>query len=106
MKTRQKEIAAAELPVNDVEPTESSESQAALPDDDLEDLKTALIRSCSRDELIRKLNNTRDLRKILLTKTETDLRHQFSFFFAEPELVSNIFVCAMYNVHSTHFISI
>lgn len=90
MKTRQKGIAAAELPVND-DPTESSESNPPIPDDDLEYLKTALIHRCNRDELTRKLNSTRDLRKILLTQTETDLRHRFPFFFAEPELVSNVF---------------
>lgn len=94
MKLRQKAIAAAELPVNE-ESTESAESQPPNPNDYLEDLKTALVTKCSRNELIRKLNNTRELRKVLLTTAETDLRHRFPFFFADPELVSNIFVCTI-----------
>lgn len=98
MKSRQKVIAAAELPAND-DSTGGNESQPPSSEDDLEELKSALIHKCSRDELMRKLNSTRDLRKILLTQTETDLRHRFPFFFAEPELVSLIFKCTIDTFH-------
>lgn len=89
MKSQQKSIAAAELPINEG-PTES-EAQPSDPEADLEYLKTNIIHKCNRNELIEKLNSTRDIRKILLTQTETDLRHRFPFFFAEPQLVSNNF---------------
>lgn len=102
VKTRLKSIAAAELPAvdmaNDI-PIESNESPTPNPDDDLESLKSALIQNGSRDEMIRQLNSTRELRKILLTQTETDLRHRFPFFFVDPELVSIIFEC-IYFIHS------
>lgn len=94
VKSRLKSIAAAELPANDI-PTGSNESLPPNPNDDLENLKSTLIHKSSRDEIIRKLNSTRELRKIMLKQTETDLRHQFPFFFADPELVSIIFECTI-----------
>lgn len=48
---------------------------------DLEWLKTNLIRKSDRNDLIKKLNSTRELRKEMLKATETDLREQFPFFF-------------------------
>lgn len=78
VKTRQKEIAAAELTADE---SVENDSQPPNPENDLETLKTALIRNYDRVELVRLLNSTRGIRKILLTKIETDLRHRFPFFF-------------------------
>lgn len=86
MKLRQKNIMAAELSVTDNSIVDVDEPPN--PERDLEDLKTAMVQSLTRENLVQKLNSTRDLRKILLTKKETDLRHRFPFFFAEPKLVS------------------
>lgn len=74
---------------------------------DLEWLKTNLIRKSDRNDLIKKLNSTRELRKEMLKATETDLREQFPFFFAEPELVSVSIVRFQthYSFHSFGFSS-
>lgn len=85
-------IEAAELSTNEMPMNDSTEMEPPNPVRDLEDLKTDIIHRCSRDELIRKLNSTRDARKVLMLRKETDLRHQFPYFFAEPKLVSNTYV--------------
>lgn len=60
------------------------------PQRDYESLRTESIDLNDRNVLVRKLNSTRELRKILLNVNETDLRERFPFFLANPLLVSVI----------------
>lgn len=77
-----------------------AETNEMTPEEDLERLKTSIIHKTSRDELVRKLNSTRELRKQMLKIETTDLREHFPFFLAEPTLVS-IF-CFIHLIYSTN----
>lgn len=94
MKSCRKNIQAQSRIVNDdVEDIcESMENVVVDPQRDYESLKTEPIDLSNRDALVRKLNSTRELRKVLLRAKETDLRENFPFFLAKPQLVSVIFL--------------
>lgn len=85
IKLCKKNLAHAEA---DMSMNQSVQITPENPEQDFEWLKSNLIKKSDREELIKKLNSTRELRKNMLNATETDLREQFPFFFAEPELVS------------------
>lgn len=55
---------------------------------EMENLKRMLIRDCNITEAVEKLNSTRNYRKELMKKTETDTRREFPFLFSNPKLVS------------------
>lgn len=78
---------------------ESMENISIDPQRDYQSLKTEVINKNNRDILVRKLNSTRELRMTLLHAKETDLREQFPFFFAEPQLVSIFFKIMCYNIY-------
>lgn len=74
--------------LNDIQ--ESMENIAIDSQRDYESLRTEPIDMNNRDMLVRKLNSTRELRKVLLNARETDLREQFPFFLVQPQMVSVI----------------
>lgn len=87
-----KNIQAQSRSVNDDlnEIHESMENIVIDPQRDYESLRTEPIDLNCRNILIRKLNSTRELRKVLLNAKETDLREQFPFFLSKPQMVSLI----------------
>lgn len=74
--------------LNDIR--ESMENVVIDPQRDYESLRMEPIDLNCRDMLVQKLNSTRELRKVLLNAKETDLREQFPFFLAKPQMVGVI----------------
>lgn len=74
--------------------SKSMENILVDPQLDYESLRSEPIDLNNRDVLVRKLNSTRELRKVLLKAKKTDLREHFLFFLGKPQLVSvfNLFV--------------
>lgn len=77
---------------------ESMENVLVDPQNDYESLKTEQIDLDNRNILVRKLNSTRELRKVLLNATTTDLREHFPFFLVAPQLVSIFFPIGCINI--------
>lgn len=60
------------------------------PEEDLEFLKSCVIKKVDRAVVVAKLKSTRKLREKMLCDANIDLRASFSFFISNPELVNFI----------------
>lgn len=57
------------------------------PEDDLQFLKSCVVKNTDQNVLISKLKSTQKLRENMMRDANVDLRVSFPFFFAEPHLV-------------------
>ncbi|XP_055308751.1 uncharacterized protein LOC129572737, partial [Sitodiplosis mosellana] len=89
VRTCRKNIQAQSRTVNDDlnDIQDSMQNIMVDPQRDYESLRMEPIDLNNRDMLIRKLNSTRELRKVLLNARETDLREQFPFFLVKPQML-------------------
>lgn len=79
---------------------EASGGHETLPDrsamkDCFEDLKYILVVEKNRLEIERKLQFSRAYRNELLKVPETDLLESFPYFFADPKLVTHLYIIDM-----------
>lgn len=66
--------------------TQLAETQIS-PENDLEFLKTCVVKNADRNAIIIKLKSTQKLRERMMRDENVDLRESFPFFFADPSLV-------------------
>lgn len=72
------------------------------PENDLQFLKTCVVKNVDRNVILAKLKSTQKLRESLMRDENIDLRTSFPFFFAEPRLVCSIclsLIGALYLIH-------
>lgn len=67
---------------------DQSDEELSSPNDDLFFLNKCVVKTTDLNVIALKLNSTRELRKNMMRDAEVDLRESFSFFFAEPKLVT------------------
>lgn len=76
--------------LNPMDPDEVSAQLAEIqisPENDLQFLKTCVVKNTTRNVIIAKLKSTQNLRETMMRDENVDLRESFPFFFAEPSLV-------------------
>lgn len=71
------------------------------PNEDLEFLKTCVVKNTDLSVLVRKLKCTQKLRENMMRDENIDLRTSFPFFFAEPNLVKIFYISALNTVLTT-----
>lgn len=67
--------------------TELADMHMSTPEEDLQFLKTCVIKNVDEHEIIRKLKSTQTLRHQMMQDQNVDIRTSFPFFFASPQLV-------------------
>lgn len=68
--------------------TELADMQMSTPAEDLQFLKTCVVKNVDQSVIVRKLKSTQSLRHQMMQDSNVDIRTSFQFFFANPSLAN------------------